>query len=66
MSKIPEFQNDEEERDFWDTHSIVDFEDELEEVNIEVVKALRHVFIVDMDNLEKFFRPCKSLRKGGP
>lgn len=33
-SRIPEFKNYEEEANFWDTHSIVDFEDELEDVEI--------------------------------
>ena len=33
-SKIPEFKNIEEEAKFWDTHSITDFEDETEDVDI--------------------------------
>lgn len=33
-SKIPEFKNIEEEARFWDTHSITDFEDETEDVEI--------------------------------
>lgn len=33
-SKIPEFKNYDEEAEFWDTHSFVDFEDELEEVEM--------------------------------
>lgn len=33
-SKIPKFKSYEEEANFWDTHSIVDFEDELEDVEI--------------------------------
>ncbi len=33
-SNIPEFKNIEEEAKFWDTHSITDFEDETEDVDI--------------------------------
>ena len=34
ISKIPKFKNYEEEANFWDTHSFVDFEDETEDVDI--------------------------------
>lgn len=33
-SRIPKFNNLEEEANFWDTHDITDFEDELEDVEI--------------------------------
>lgn len=33
-SRIPEFKNIKEEAKFWDTHSIADFEDEMEDVDI--------------------------------
>lgn len=33
-SKIPKFKSIEEEARFWDTHSITDFEDETEDVEI--------------------------------
>lgn len=33
-SRIPKFKNIEEEAHFWDTHSITDFEDETEDVDI--------------------------------
>jgi len=36
--KIPKFRNIEEERKFWDTHSVTDFLDELEFVDIKFVK----------------------------
>lgn len=32
-SRIPHFKTVQEEADFWDTHSLADFEDELEEVS---------------------------------
>lgn len=34
ISKIPKFKTIEEEAKFWDTHSITDFEDELEEIEL--------------------------------
>ena len=36
--KIPKFKSIEEERRFWDTHSVTDFLDELEFVDIKFVK----------------------------
>lgn len=33
-SRIPKFKNIEEEARFWDTHSVTDFEDETENVDI--------------------------------
>lgn len=34
VSRIPKFKNYEDEANFWDTHSFVDFEDETEDVDI--------------------------------
>lgn len=34
IGKIPKFKTIEEEAKFWDTHSITDFEDELEEIEL--------------------------------
>lgn len=39
ISKIPEFTSLEEEAKFWDTHSVTNFEDELEDVDIVVELA---------------------------
>lgn len=33
-SRIPKFKSIQEEADFWDTHDITDFKDELEDVEI--------------------------------
>ncbi|MDQ2806992.1 MAG: BrnA antitoxin family protein [Chloroflexota bacterium] len=33
MARIPEFKNEQEEADFWDTHSVADYLDELTEVD---------------------------------
>lgn len=47
--KIPKFKNYEEEALFWDTHSIVDFKDELKRVNMEVKKPLKVTFSLRLD-----------------
>ncbi|OGG24376.1 hypothetical protein A3A79_04295 [Candidatus Gottesmanbacteria bacterium RIFCSPLOWO2_01_FULL_43_11b] len=39
ISKIPKFKSIEEEAKFWDTHSVTDFEDETEDVDIIVELA---------------------------
>ena len=36
--KIPRFKNEEEEVEFWDKHSLDEFDDELEEVHVECVR----------------------------
>ena len=48
-SKIPRFKNYEEEAEFWDTHSVADFLDELEEVELKVKGPLNHIFSVSLD-----------------
>lgn len=48
-SKIPRFRNYEEEANFWDTHSPLEFEDELEEVELKVKGPLKHSFMVSFD-----------------
>lgn len=61
ISKIPKFKNIEEEAHFWDTHSFVDFEDELEEVDIvvDLAKPRDDAIVVRVqkslkDKLERF------------
>ena len=39
-SRIPKFKSIEEEAHFWDTHSIVDYEDEME--NVEIIFDLKN------------------------
>jgi len=34
VMKIPEFKTEEEEAQFWETHSLADYMDELEEVEL--------------------------------
>ncbi|MCA9998991.1 MAG: hypothetical protein KDE56_24680 [Anaerolineales bacterium] len=38
-SKIPQFQDEKEESDFWDTHDSTEFFDEFEEVDIDIIDA---------------------------
>lgn len=37
MAKIPNFKNEEEEIEFWDTHSFADYADDTEPVDIKFV-----------------------------
>ncbi len=39
ISKIPKFTSEQEEAEFWDTHSITDFLDELTPVDVTIVDA---------------------------
>lgn len=39
MPKIPEFKNDQEEAEFWDTHSVTDYLDDLKPVDITFIEA---------------------------
>jgi hypothetical protein len=48
-SRIPTFKSREEEAQFWDTHSPLEFEDELKEVKIEFGRPLVHVLEVELD-----------------
>ncbi len=47
-SRIPTFASYEEEANFWDTHSVTDFEDETEDVDIvfELEKARTETLVV--------------------
>jgi len=38
---LPEFRNEREEAEFWDTHSLADYWDELEPVQVEVDPELK-------------------------
>ena len=37
MAKIPEFKSEEEEIEFWDTHSLADYIDDTEEVDVRII-----------------------------
>src|SRR3989344_3447686 len=62
-TRIPEFKTYEEEANFWDTHSVTDFEDETEDVEIifELNKPRDETLVVRLqkdfkEKLEKFAR----------
>jgi len=46
--KIPRFKSREEEADFWDTHSPLEY-GEWEEVELKVARPLNHILAVRMD-----------------
>ena len=46
QSRIPEFASREEEAEFWDTHDITDYWDELEPVNVRFSDRIDHGIIV--------------------
>ncbi len=48
-SRIPRFKNYEEEAAFWDSHSLTEFEDELQVIKVEVARPLGHILGVRLD-----------------
>ena len=60
--KIPKFQSEKEEAEFWDTHSITDFESELEDApNVSFVKPEHQVVSMRLD--KKVVNALKKLAK---
>jgi hypothetical protein len=52
--RIPEFKNIEEEAEFWDTHSVLDFPDEFEYVGFEEPRAKKEAPIsVRLDRTDR-------------
>ena len=50
MAKIPKFKSDQEAAEFWDIHSLTDFEDELELVDEKVfVKPEKQIVSIRME-----------------
>ncbi|MBI1869703.1 MAG: hypothetical protein HYS07_00760 [Chlamydiae bacterium] len=65
MAKIPRFKTKQEERTFWDTHSLADYEEDLRPANdIVFVKPDRQVVTLRLD--KKIVKLLKTLgtRKG--
>lgn len=58
---IPEFASYEEEAAFWDSHSLVDFIDEFEEVESRVVQPIGHVLGVRIES--EAFRRLAALAR---
>ena len=64
-----EFASDEEAAKFWDTHSLTDYEEFLEPVDVEVAIQRRHFeievdeqsFLAVRQNAEKQHKPIKEL-----
>jgi predicted DNA binding CopG/RHH family protein len=65
--RIPEFSSREEEAEFWDTHDITDYRDELKPVKVRFAKNLSEGITIrlDPDTLEQL--RAKAHEKGiGP
>ena len=52
-SRIPDFSSREEEAEWWDTHSIVDYLDEMEPVNVKFAKNLSSPIAVRLDRSDR-------------
>lgn len=66
ISKIPNFKSYEEEANFWDTHSFVDFEDETEDVDIvvELEKPRSETLVVRLQKTLKDKMEKIAVKKG--
>ena len=51
--KIPAFNNIEEEAEFWDTHSFLDFIEDFEPVNVQWVRKSPGPFSVRLDSRDR-------------
>jgi hypothetical protein len=59
-----EFKSEDEAAEFWETHSITDYEEFLEPVDLEVDLKRRHFEIeVDKDAFLALFNSARKLRK---
>ena len=58
QSRIPKFASREEEAEFWDTHDIADYWDELKPVRVAFSKKFDHAVLVqfDSDTFDKVHR----------
>lgn len=66
MAKIPKFKSDKEIREFWDTHSLADFNEELRPAkNVVFVKPERQIVSLRLDrkivNALKLFASKKGI-----
>jgi hypothetical protein len=48
IKRIPVFKSQEEEAEFWDMHSPLDYSDEIQEVQAEVAKPLKHMQVMSV------------------
>jgi hypothetical protein len=51
-SRIPTFSSVQEEAEFWDTHDTTEFEDEWEEVELEISPDLQHIIQIQLDRTQ--------------
>ena len=58
-SKIPKFASIEEEAEFWDTHDITDYLDELKPVKLKFSGKLAHDVVVRFDS-DTFKKVCQT------
>ena len=63
-SRIPEFASREEEAEFWDTHDITDYWDELKPVKVKFSESIDHAVIVRFD-LDTFNELLELARERG-
>ena len=63
-SKIPKFASIEEEAEFWDTHDIADYLDELKPVKLKFSDELAHDVVVRFDS-DTFKKVCKTANGQG-
>ena len=61
MAKIPKFKNDEEIREFWDKHSLSDFEEDLKPASITFQKPRKEVITLRLER--SFIIPLKAIAK---
>lgn len=60
-SRIPEFSSREQEAEFWDTHSIADYEDEFKPVRVRFAKNLSEGITIRLD--PETLRKVRSLAR---
>ena len=60
MAKIPKFKSDKEAAQFWDTHSLTDYEEDLKPADMVFVKPDRQVVSLRLDR-----KVVKSLKAYG-
>lgn len=62
--KIPDFKSIEEAAEYWDTHSIADYIDDTEPVEIEVCLGTRKILLeIDKDLSEKLYIIARKKKK---
>jgi len=63
-SRIPEFTTYEEEAEWWDTHDITDYLDELKPVKVRVAKDLIHILQIPFDSKDMRVLSARAKEKG--